>query len=214
MIDVGGKAVAIAGDALNALAEHTAAHKRLSSLIRSPRIATVSLMRRNAVAQMRKPMNGRWKRASFVALLCLTASTAYAQTGPFAAMAGIWFGRGRIDLSDGQSEPIRCRARYDVLDRGTLMRQRLRCASASSVFDVQSDVVYQGGAISGSWSEATRNINGQVTGTVSRGRVSAQVSGGLFTADLSLVTHSNTQEVTIIPRGSDVREVAVSLRRR
>lgn len=94
------------------------------------------------------------------------------------------------------------------------MRQHLRCASASSVFDVQSDVVYRGGAISGVWSETTRNVSGEVSGIVSRGRVSARVSGGLFTADLSLVTIGNSQKVRIIPQGSDVRGVTVSLKRR
>jgi hypothetical protein len=39
-------------------------------------------------------------------------------------------------------------------------------------------------------------------------------SGGqLFAANLSLVTHGNTQMVTIVPQGTDVREVAVRLRR-
>jgi hypothetical protein len=86
------------------------------------------------------------------------------------------------------------------------MRQHLRCASASSAFDVQSDVGYQGGAISGTWSETMRNLTGRVSGTASRGRVSAQVSGGLFAASLSLVTNGNLQKVTIVPQGSDVRE--------
>src|SRR4051794_34098753 len=39
-------------------------------------------------------------------------SASYAQSGPFAGMAGVWSGGGTVTLDDGSSERIRCRATY------------------------------------------------------------------------------------------------------
>ena len=92
-----------------------------------------------------------------LAVLWLPGSTAQAATSPFTAMAGSWSGGGVIDTSDGGRERLRCRAAYDVGAAGTQLRLNLRCASDSYTFDLASDVQYRGGAISGSWSEASRN---------------------------------------------------------
>src|SRR6266404_841839 len=43
----------------------------------------------------------------FVASVCGSAS--YAQSGPFAGMAGNWSGGGTVTLDDGSTERIRCR---------------------------------------------------------------------------------------------------------
>jgi len=93
------------------------------------------------------------------------------------------------------------------------MRQRLRCRSARSYFDVASDVIYRDGTISGTWSETTHNVIGQIIGTARRGRIRARIYGGAFTARLTVVTVGNLQRVTITPRGFHVRRVAVTLRR-
>src|SRR6202521_149377 len=66
--------------------------------------------------------------------LSLTAPSAYAQSAPFAGMAGAWSGGGRVDLQDGTSERIRCRATYAVGGGGSTMQQQLRCASDSYRF--------------------------------------------------------------------------------
>jgi hypothetical protein len=151
--------------------------------------------------------------AVLAAMLGLTASAANAESGPFARMAGAWFGGGRVILSDGQVERIRCRARDDVGGGGDLMQQHLRCASPSYNFDVQNRVTAHRGRISGSWDETTQNIGGQVTGIALGDRVRARVEGGQFAADVTLVPMGNALRVTLAPRGSDVREVDVLLRR-
>ena len=88
----------------------------------------------------------------FAALTFPTAAPA--AVSPFAAMAGTWSGGGVLQSSDGTEERLRCRAGYDVAGRAEL-RLNLRCASASYNFDLTGDVQYHGGAISGSWSEAS-----------------------------------------------------------
>lgn len=42
----------------------------------------------------------------------LSGSASYAQSGPFAGMAGNWSGGGTVSLDDGSTERIRCRAAY------------------------------------------------------------------------------------------------------
>jgi hypothetical protein len=151
--------------------------------------------------------------ATFAVGLCLLAPRVNAQSAPFSGMAGAWSGEGRIDLQAGASEPLRCRATYTVGGDGRTLDQHLRCASDSYRFEVSSSVQSQGGALSGSWSEATRNVSGLVSGRVAAGRIQAKVDAGLFAADLTVSTSGNHQTVLIVPQGSDVKLVAVTLRR-
>jgi hypothetical protein len=145
--------------------------------------------------------------------LCLTAPKVYAQSAPFAGMAGSWSGGGRIDLQNGSSERIRCRATYSVGGSGSTLQQQLRCASDSYRFEVSSTVESRAGALSGSWSEATRNVNGQISGRAAAGRIQARVDAGVFAADLTVNTSGNQQSVAIAPQGADIRIVAVTMRR-
>jgi hypothetical protein len=73
-------------------------------------------------------------------LICNLAlpSIATAQNGPFSAYAGSWTGNGVVTASNGNSERIRCRAHYSVLQSDTDLNQHLRCASDSYHFDVNS----------------------------------------------------------------------------
>jgi hypothetical protein len=151
--------------------------------------------------------------AGLVGWLCILPIRVAARTNAFSDTTGSWFGRGRIYLSDATTERIRCRARYAVWEGGQMLHQHLLCASASYRFNINSTVSDREGHIFGTWSEATRNITGSVTGIARNGRILATVNGGGFTARLALLTNGNSQAVTIMPAGSDVREVAVVLRR-
>jgi hypothetical protein len=146
--------------------------------------------------------------------LCLATPRAYAQSGPFVGMAGSWSGGGKIDLNNGPSERIRCRASYAVGGGGGTLQQQLRCASDSYRFEVSSTVESRGGSLSGSWSEATRNVSGQISGRAAGGHIRARVDAGVFVADLTVNTSGNQQSVAIVPQGTDIRIVAVTMSRR
>jgi hypothetical protein len=151
--------------------------------------------------------------AAAVAIALSTPSYALARSGgAFANMVGSWSGAGRIYTMQG-AEPLRCRADYSVGEGAATMRQRLVCASPSYKFNVDSSVVDRGGNLSGTWNETSRGVSGQVAGVLRGDRVDAKIHGGSFAANLNLVTRGNTQSVTIVPQGTDVREVTVSLRR-
>jgi hypothetical protein len=154
------------------------------------------------------------RAALLLAPLCLSAGAAQAAGSPFTAMAGTWSGGGVINTSDGAQEQLRCRASYDVGGTGAELHLNLRCASASYTFDLASDVQYRGGAISGDWSEASRNASGTLSGRAVGDRIEAAASGQSFSAGLSLMTRGNRQTVSIRPQGTNITAVSLALNRR
>jgi len=116
-------------------------------------------------------------------------------------------------MQDGTAERIRCRARYSVSQAGEVLEQALRCASDSYKFDVNSTSQSDGGILSGTWTELTRNVTGTLSGRASGGSIQARVSTLGFSADLTVNTGGNTQSVTIVPDGNEVRSVVVSMKR-
>jgi len=139
------------------------------------------------------------------------AQTASAE-GPFAGYSGYWSGDGTISIASGANERIRCKAEYAVDGSGSALNQILRCASDSYRLEIKSDVVAEGGTLSGSWTEATRNATGRISGRVSGNEVNATVAGVGFTAAFSLVTRGKTQAVSIRPEGgTDIRGVTITL---
>ena len=147
-------------------------------------------------------------------LLCPTGAVLAAPASPFVAMAGTWSGGGVLQTSDGQQEQLRCRAAYDVAGNGEQLRLNLRCASASYNFDLSSEVEYRRGAISGSWSEASRNASGTLSGRAAGDHVEAAARGDNFSAHLSLTTRGGRQMVSIQPQGTNVTSVSLALNRR
>jgi hypothetical protein len=144
----------------------------------------------------------------FAASLCGSASQA--QSGPFAGMAGSWHGGGTVSLDDGSSERIRCRATYAV--SGPSMEMTLTCASDAYKFNLQGNVVSEGNAISGTWSESSRGINGTLHGRGGGGSFQVLASAGGFNANISLTTRGNKQSV-VMRADSQFRGASILLSR-
>lgn len=154
--------------------------------------------------------------AATALVLMLLAGGASAQgIKAFDRLAGQWSGTGTIDLANGTSEPIKCRAAYDVLTEENNLQLNIRCASQSYNFDLRGSASYAGGRISGSWSEATRNASGSISGHASGDRFEVRATSPNFSADLSLLTRGDRQSVTIRSEKADssIRGVTISLRR-
>jgi hypothetical protein len=156
------------------------------------------------------------RRLIFAALVLLTAlvsgSASYAQSGPFAGLAGVWAGGGTVALEDGSSERIRCRATYAVGAGGNALNQNLTCASDSYRFNLSSNVVSEGGSLSGTWSESSRNISGSLQGRGSNGNFQVVASAPGFSANITLTTRGNRQTV-VIRSESQIRGATISLSR-
>jgi hypothetical protein len=118
-----------------------------------------------------------------------------AQSGPFAGMAGNWAGGGTVTLDDGSKERIRCRASYAVA--GPNMDMTLTCASDFYKFNLQASVVDQGGAVSGNWTESSRNIGGSLEGRGGGGNFAVVASTANFNANISLRTVGNKQSIAM-----------------
>ena len=151
--------------------------------------------------------------AGVLVVLLLSSVATAAPLGPFDGLTGSWSGAGTIDFKDGHSERLRCRA-DEVGGRGDTFQLTLRCASDSYNFELSSDVTYQDGAITGSWSEATHNIKGPVTGSASGNRIDVSAKGQNFAANLRLTTMGNRQVVSINAAGTEISEVMLEMNRR
>jgi hypothetical protein len=156
-------------------------------------------------------LSGQTIRAAGIgAALMLSVSAAHAQSGPFAGFDGAWSGSGTVALSDGSTERIRCKADYKVNGNGLGLKQNLHCASDSYKFDLSSDVTSQGDRISGNWSEASRNIFGQLQGTAGGGQIEVFVEASGFSANLTLRTNGSRQVVQISSKG-EIRGVSITM---
>jgi hypothetical protein len=156
------------------------------------------------------------RRLIFAAVTLVAASmfssASHAQSGPFAGMAGNWSGGGTVTLDDGSSERIRCRASYAVGNGGAGLNQTLTCASDSYKFNLSTNVISQGGSLSGTWSESSRNINGAIEGRGSNGNFEVVATAPGFTANISLTTRGNKQSV-VIRAESQFKGATISLSR-
>jgi hypothetical protein len=143
----------------------------------------------------------------------ISSSAVHAQAGPFAGMAGSWAGGGSVMLDDGSSERLRCRTAEAVSAGGNSLRIQLTCASDSYKFDLAGDVNSDRGRLSGTWSEASRNVTGTLEGRGGNGsfEVTAQAAG--FAAGLSIATRGNRQSIAIRAQ-SGFRGANVALTRR
>jgi hypothetical protein len=149
--------------------------------------------------------------AAAVLLAPFATSPVHAQAGgPFAGMAGNWAGGGTVTLDDGSRERLRCRASYAVA--GPRMNMTLTCASDAYRFQLTADVADQGGAVSGSWSETSRNISGTLQGRGGAGSFDVVASTGGFNANISLRTTGNRQSINM-RADSQFRAAAISLSR-
>ncbi len=165
----------------------------------------------------RLPPAGRLRMAALAIGMALVVPTGVEQSaaqsgGPFAPLAGNWSGTGAITLASGSHERLRCRAVYEV-PAGKSLALRLRCASDSYNFDLNANLTSMGDAITGQWSEVTRNITGSLSGRAAGASIQAVVSSAVFSANLTLTTHGTKQSVSIRSKGTDLTEAAITLNR-
>lgn len=153
------------------------------------------------------------KMACVLAGLTMAAPASHAQSGPFSGLEGNWSGGGTIMVGEGGSERIRCRGSYTVGAQGNALQQSLRCASDSYQFQLQSNVVNQGGKLTGTWAELTRNVSGNIEGNTAQGQYSALVTSAAFTASLTMAARGNKQTISIRSNNPDLRGVQLSLAR-
>jgi hypothetical protein len=133
--------------------------------------------------------------------------------GPFTRFVGSWRGSGQVIGRDGNHERITCRASYSESENGVALSQTLVCASDSYRVDISSYIVADGHNVQGHWQEATRRVQGDLTGRIADGNFEGSVAGVGFTAAIRLRTSGRKQQVTISPDGGDVAKADIILSR-
>ncbi len=144
----------------------------------------------------------------------IPGSRVQAQSGPFAGMTGTWSGGGTVTLEDGSSERIRCRTSEAVGAGGNGLNIHLTCASDSYKFDLSGNVIAERGALTGSWSESSRGINGTLEGRGGGGNFQITAAAAGFVASLSVSTRGSRQSIAIRSQSGGFKGANISLARR
>jgi hypothetical protein len=132
---------------------------------------------------------------------------------PFKELAGRWTGEGRIGMSEGKVESVKCRATYFVNEVGDGLKQNIRCASAGGKVEVKSDIVAKNGKLSGSWNELVYNLGGDMTGEVTQRGFRIVVRGGELTANMDVIVMNDRQIVEIQFVNSTLRGLTLILKK-
>jgi hypothetical protein len=155
-----------------------------------------------------------WRLATALAcaLFAFAAGPADA-TSPLAQLDGTWSGSGRIDLTDGKSEDLKCTAYYTPKEGGAEVGVALRCASASNKVELRANLVSDGSRVSGSWEERTFNASGTVTGQASATQIKLAINGGGFSGSMAVTTTGKSQVISVLTAGLALKAVKVKLQR-
>ena len=146
-----------------------------------------------------------------LAILAILTSAPAQAAEAFDALKGSWAGSGSVSFSGGESEKLRCTARYS--GGGASLALNVKCASASAQINLTASLDAKGNKVSGDWSENSYGLSGDANGSVSGGSVRLKISGsasGYLTLNVSGSHHS----IAMSTQGTSVAGVNVSLNRR
>ena len=125
-------------------------------------------------------------------------------------MAGYWTGTGKIVLTNGNTENVKCVVTYKVT--GSQLKQNVRCAGQGYSLNGTADLeVAASGAVTGSWTENTYSAKGDVTGKTTDRGFSLAITGPTFTAVMDATTTACKQSLDIVPKGLEVSRISLGL---
>jgi hypothetical protein len=153
--------------------------------------------------------------ATIVASALLAPPPGTAQGGnPFARFLGIWRGYGQVITTNGNAEPVNCRASYLPEDSNNISLT-LVCATESYRIEIRSELVAFGHEVQGNWIETSHQVTGSLAGQIEGGSIEGNVTGPGFSAEMSLRSNGRRQYVSIRPQGGrmQVADVEINLSR-
>lgn len=147
-------------------------------------------------------------------LLLLASTAAVAKpASPFGALAGGWSGGGTASFEGGRSERLKCTASYRPGTGGNTLAMTIRCANASLNVQLNGNLRYVNGRVSGSWSESSTGAGGSAAGRVGPSSLRLRIGGDLA-GNLSVSFSGSSQSVSISTNNSAFRKANFSLKRR
>jgi hypothetical protein len=81
------------------------------------------------------------------------------------------------------------------------------------MFELSSNIIQNGEALSGDWFESTHRVAGKISGRNADGLIEARAEGDTFTALLTVGTKGSRQSFLMECPGAKVAEVSIDLRR-
>ena len=133
-----------------------------------------------------------------LSLTALQALPAFAvDVSPFERLVGRWVGEGRFGVRDNPTETVKCRVTYLHVPDGDQLRQTIRCASGGGSIEVQSIVSHISGTLTGTWKELTRDMSGEVSGSVTPKGFRVAVKGEGLNANMDIVMVGAKQVIEI-----------------
>ena len=161
------------------------------------------------------PLNLRRPAQIAIVLLCTlpAAGAVLAQSAtPFMQLAGSWHGAGQVRLTDGHSERLSCRGTYSQKSQGTELWLAIRCQSENNKIDMKSNISYEGGSLSGHWSERNFGLEGDVNGRAAANKFTVQISGQLQ-GSMSVSVSGSSHQVHISSGGPGFTSVSITFSR-
>ena len=147
---------------------------------------------------------------AIAALACFAVQPANAADA-FNALKGSWSGGGSASFAGGQSEKLRCTARYG--GGGSSLSLNVKCASASANINLTGSLGANGNKVSGDWAENSFGLSGSAYGSASASSVRLKISGGA-NGYLTLSVSGNRHSFALSSQGTSLTGVNVSLGRR
>jgi hypothetical protein len=141
----------------------------------------------------------------------VAALPAAGETSPFEALVGSWSGTGFVKISGGGRERIKCNASWE-LPNPSRVEAQLTCASSSYKIVVSAHLEYRDGAITGAWHEATRDVEGSISGRAEGSRLLLSMSG-IIVATLTIDTNGDRQSVLIQLQGAKFESASANMTR-
>ena len=158
----------------------------------------------------------RVTRALATALFSVIAVSASTERAPadetWAMLEGRWSGVGTIALDGGGSERLKCQAVYKNEADGHVV-QRLTCVGASYRIEGSADLIFEGGRLSGTWSERSYSVGGGLAGRAEDGRMTFKIDGPTFSGDVSIEVQRCRQSIGVTLNGTIISRIDAGLRR-
>lgn len=137
--------------------------------------------------------------ASALATLVGASSPAVRADPPstFERLSGRWVGDGRLGITGGSVESVKCRVTYALAQQVTDMKQSIRCASSGGHIEVQSMLHNDSGVLTGKWQELTREWSGGLKGSLTPAGLRVSIQGSEFNANMEVILRNSRQVIEI-----------------
>jgi hypothetical protein len=92
---------------------------------------------------------------------------------------------------------VKCRVTYIRTSSADELQQTIRCASASGSIEVRSTVTHAAGQLTGTWTELSRNMQGELTGNVTARGFRVYIKGDSLNANMDIAVLGAKQVIEI-----------------